>query len=132
LRCCRVGCSTPVFCDEIHNAARAGDFAKTKKLLKENPNLVASKDNENWNAFALGGGVWAQKVSGLLLAYKANINAKDDIGLTPLHRAAIYDHKILVKLLLANKAEVNDRADNGFTPLHYAAINGHSTWWKCF
>jgi ankyrin repeat protein len=40
-----LACSTPAFCGEIHEAAKAGDLAKVKALLKDNPELVSSKDN---------------------------------------------------------------------------------------
>jgi ankyrin repeat protein len=40
-----LACSTPAFCGEIHDATKAGNLAKAKALLKENPNLVLSKDN---------------------------------------------------------------------------------------
>ena len=36
--------SSLAFCGEIHDAAKAGDLAKVKALLKENPNLVLSKE----------------------------------------------------------------------------------------
>ena len=55
----------------------------------------------------------------LLLANKAEVNAKDNGSLTPLHCAALEGHKDVVELLLANKAEVNAKDNNGATPLHY-------------
>ena len=47
--------SSLAFCGEIHDAAKAGDLEKVKALLKDNPDLVFSKDNERRDAFALGG-----------------------------------------------------------------------------
>ena len=38
--------SSLAFCGEIHDAARNGDLAKVKALLKENPDLVSSKDDD--------------------------------------------------------------------------------------
>ncbi len=43
----------------------------------------------------------------MLLANKAEVNAKDNSGATPLHYAAAEGHKDVAELLLANKAEVN-------------------------
>ena len=43
----------------------------------------------------------------LLLANKADVNAKDNDGSTPLHWAALDGHKDVAELLLANKADVN-------------------------
>ena len=64
-------------------------------------------------------------VAELLLANKAEVNAKDDDGHTPLHAAAFNGRRDVAELLLANKAEVNARDDDGATPLHYAARQGH-------
>jgi ankyrin repeat protein len=56
------------------------------------------------------------------LANKADVNAKDNYGATPLHYAA---NKDMTELLLANKADVNARGNDGWTPLHEAAMSGH-------
>ena len=61
----------------------------------------------------------------LLLAHKANVNARDNRGLTPLHLAADPGHKDVVEVLLANGAEINSKADDGETPLNIAAGENH-------
>uniref|UniRef100_A0A672JKQ9 Serine/threonine-protein phosphatase 6 regulatory ankyrin repeat subunit C-like n=1 Tax=Salarias fasciatus TaxID=181472 RepID=A0A672JKQ9_SALFA len=53
----------------------------------------------------------------------ANVNAKDQGSLTPLHRAAASRNERAVELLLKEKAEVNARDKFGHTPLHMAAAN---------
>ena len=48
----------PALCGEIHDAAQSGDLAKVKALLKDNPDLVSSKDNNGGTPLhmaALGG-----------------------------------------------------------------------------
>jgi ankyrin repeat protein len=55
------------------------------------------------------------------LAAGADVNAKNDYGSTPLHRAAITE---IAELLIAKGADVNAKMDNGLTPLHYAAVEG--------
>jgi ankyrin repeat protein len=61
----------------------------------------------------------------LLLANKAEVNAKNNLGSTPLHCAASLGHKDVAELLLANKAEVNVKENNGDTPLQAAEAFGH-------
>ncbi len=63
-------------------------------------------------------------VAELLLANKANVNAKDENGDTPLLFAARNGHADVVELLLDNKADVNLKNKLGETPLHAAAGHG--------
>jgi cytohesin len=51
----------------------------------------------------------------------ADVNAANDYGDTPLHRAAYLGLTEKVRLLLKNNADVSRRASRGETALHYAA-----------
>jgi len=46
--------------------------------------------------------------------------AKTNRGHTPLHNAALYNHKGVAELLIANGADVNAKDAYGFTPLDEA------------
>ena len=59
------------------------------------------------------------------LASGADVNAKDDEGISLLHYAVFNGHKEITELLIAKGADVNGRRVKGgseWTPLHHAAI----------
>ena len=123
--CCLTGCGrkshapTAAEISEIHNAAKGGDLATVKEMLKDNPDLVSSRDTNGYPPLHWAAFKDRKDVVALLLANKADINAKDDVGLTALHLAAIAEHKDMVELLLANKADVNAKDNSGMTPLSW-------------
>ena len=55
----------------------------------------------------------------------ANVNERDEFGLTPLHIAAYMGDLDLVKVLVEHGADVNSRGRGGITPLHLATFNGN-------
>ena len=56
----------------------------------------------------------------------ADVNAKNNDGLTPLHWASSNEHIEIVKLLLEHGADVNAKNDDGYTPLYWASRKGHT------
>jgi len=60
-----------------------------------------------------------------LLAKGADVNAKNEDGVTPLYAAAALGQKEIVEMLLANKADVNVKDNDGTTPLRLAVMMGH-------
>jgi ankyrin repeat protein len=116
--------SSLAFCGEIHEAANAGDLAKVKALLKDNPDLVSSKDSYGLTPLHYAAWQGHKEVAELLLIAKADINAKANDGRTPLHVAAYWGQKDVAALLLVNQADVNAKDEGGWTPLHYAAWGG--------
>ncbi len=58
------------------------------------------------------------------IAAGADLDAKMQGGYTPLHLAAIYDHKEIAEILIAEGADVNVKNKRNMTPLHQAARSG--------
>ncbi|WP_353275377.1 ankyrin repeat domain-containing protein [Wolbachia endosymbiont (group A) of Pipizella viduata] len=56
---------------------------------------------------------------------KAQVNATDNSGNTPLHWAALNGEKDVVKALLGEGANVDAKDNRGWNPLHLAAENYH-------
>ncbi len=110
---------------EAEDAFLTGDLEKVKSLLKDNPDLVSSKTAIGATPLSLT--VWRghKDVAELLLANKADVNAKDDRGNTPLHGVAESDYMAendrmaVAELLLTNGANVN-ATQSGETPLAMA------------
>ncbi|MGA9669286.1 MAG: ankyrin repeat domain-containing protein [Terracidiphilus sp.] len=114
------------FCGPIHAAARDGDLKTVESLLKEHPDLVSSKD-EKYGQTPLHIAAFSDHadVAKLLIADKADVNAKANNGSTPLHLAAAKGNKDMVELLLASGADVNAVDHDGWSPLHSATTWGH-------
>jgi ankyrin repeat protein len=60
----------------------------------------------------------------VLLEFDADVNAKDDVGGTPLHTAVVLNHLDIAKRLLKYNADVNAKDHDKRTPLHFAAMRG--------
>lgn len=61
-----------------------------------------------------------------LISSGADVNAKNEDGLTPIYSAIKYGQKAVVELLISHEADVNAKTENGETPLHYSARQGHA------
>ena len=60
-----------------------------------------------------------------LIHYDANINVRNEFGITSLHYAALAGNNNMVGILLDLGANVNEGDKWSYMPLHYAAANGH-------
>ena len=74
--------------------------------------------------FLLISGFGRKDVVEHLLECGANVHARDDGGLIPLHNACSFGHAEVVQLLLRHGADPNARDNWNYTPLHEAAIKG--------
>jgi ankyrin repeat protein len=125
-----LACGARAFGGDIHDAAASGDLAKVQALLKDNPSLVFSKDDDGLTPLHWAAVMGHKDVAELLVADKADVNARDDDRLTPLHMTAgLPDqagggYKEVAELLLAHNAEVGAKDHEGKTPLHRVADNG--------
>jgi uncharacterized protein len=117
--------SSIALCGEIHEAITKNDSAKVKELLKNDPNLVFSKDEDGFTPLHLAAANGHTGIVEFLLTTRAEVNSKDNAGSTPLHQAAAGQHNDIVELLLAQKADVDATDKHGLTPLHYAALSNN-------
>jgi hypothetical protein len=111
----------------LHEAAMNGKLEKAKALIKANPDLVNSQASYGKvTPLQLAAQYGHRDVAELVLANKADVEAKSYGGWTALLNAVHGGHKDMVELLLTNKADVNYKEDAGRTPLQVAAENGYT------
>jgi ankyrin repeat protein len=113
--------------EALRNAVRSGDLAQVEAILKDNPDLIHSKDLQYRATLLHGASSLANiELVKCLLENGAAIDAQDRWGFTALAWAAAWDREAVVKLLLAHEAAI-DLPDNfGRTPLHLAVHRGYA------
>lgn len=116
--------SASAMCQQINKAVKDNNLPEVRQLLKNDPNLVASRDENGFTPLHLAAANGYESMVEFLLSTKADVNAKDNAGSTPLHQAAAADgeHRDIVELLLTHKADVNAADKQSLTPLHYALL----------
>ncbi|HVM61981.1 MAG TPA: ankyrin repeat domain-containing protein [Verrucomicrobiae bacterium] len=111
----------------LHEAALNGKLEKARALIEQHPELVNSQNSyDGQTPLHLAVEYGHKDVAELLLANKADVEAKAHGDWTPLLNAVFGGHKDLVELLLAHKADVNVEDNSGRTPLQVAAENGYT------
>ena len=99
------------------------EIASLLLARKADPNIP---DGSTWGAAPLHYALTQPSIVELLLAAKAEVNARTKIGETPLHWAAGAGLKAAAELLLAHGADPNARASDDVTPLHLAVLGNHA------
>ena len=100
----------------LHDAVAHGRFFKTRKLLAEGADVRVRDEDGNTPLHYAKSFVLAQ----LLFDHKAQVNAQNKYGITPLHVAVVRGKPSLVRKLLSMGAEVNLPDNHDVTPLHLA------------
>lgn len=107
--------------EQMHLAMWPGDAEKVLTLVEKHPDLVFSKSITGDTPLDEAAYYGDTAIVKLLLANKADIEAKEMHGETPLFGSAMNGYVGATELLLNSGAEVNVKDDNGDTPLLRAA-----------
>ncbi len=107
--------------EPIHEACGAGDLARARALLLDNPRLLLAKDDRlgatplHWAA-AGGHGALVKYLVGL----RAPLETRNKAGWTPLHEAARRGDSAVVQTLLEAGADAVARSPQGESPRQLA------------
>jgi ankyrin repeat protein len=82
---------------------------------------------KGWPILSIASLLGEEQIVKQLLAKKVDVNARDQLANTALHRAASKEQTKVMGLLLAAGAKVDARNKNGETPLYLAARAGRAT-----
>jgi len=108
----------------IYEAAEAGDLSRVRALLAVDPKLAKRRDpKHSLSLLHVAAARNDIPLANLLVVHGADINAVDPTtGRTPLHLAALLDHRQFIRFLLAHGANRQVLDDGGHTPLDVAEM----------
>lgn len=104
----------------FHDAVHEGNVAEVRAMLKTNPALATSEDEYRFQPIHLMDMYFEPDILDLLLTAGADINARNDEGVTLLH---IITDPDAVSVLVEKGADIEARDTNGWTPLIMQANN---------
>lgn len=107
--------------NDIFNVARSGSIADAKALMKNNPDIINTINEEGYSPLILACYKGNLEVAEFLIKNVKDINYTSAMG-TALMAATVKKQTRLVQLLLENKANPNSTDANGTTALIYASI----------
>lgn len=105
---------------KFHDAVQIGDVETVKAMLSAEPAFATSTDEHKFQPIHLLDMYFDPEILKLLLSNGADINAKNDDGITLLHIIADPE---AVSVIVANGGDIEARDTNGRTPLIEQADN---------
>ncbi len=113
--------------NDFLKAAENGDLAKLKKMVEAMPEIIKTRDKDEWTALMYAARFGKVKAVEYLLSKGSNVEEVDGEWQTALHHAAFSGRKDVCELLLKKGAKVNARTRGAVTPRSLAESNGHES-----
>lgn len=108
---------------ELIDAIEHNNIDGVRRVIQQDSSVVRSPYGMfNFSFLHSASALGCKQIVEELLANKADVNAKDIMGCTPLHFACKNNHPDVVKLLLAKGAMLDARGPDGSLPIHVAAV----------
>ncbi len=108
----------------------ANDTAGFKASVVSTEDANAMRDDNNKTILMYASWVGNSEAVEYLISKKADVNAQDSIGATPLHLAIWKGHNAIAVILLQHGASPNAMSKDGMTPLDIAMMQGNQTIMK--
>ncbi|MCW7471565.1 ankyrin repeat domain-containing protein [Leptospira kanakyensis] len=105
---------------DLTKVVKAGDWTATQDFLEINRDSVNSINDSGGRAIHEAAFLGDAKQTKLLIKFKADVNAKDKLGMTPLHIVSSKGYTDCLKILLDAGALPNETDNKGKLPIHYA------------
>lgn len=111
---------------ELHEASAAGQFAKVKELVEQDPALAKSFSPDGFPVLALAAVFGHADIAKYLHENGADVNSisTNSTGYTALTGAVASGHAAIVNWLISCGANVNHRYGQAYSPLLTAAADG--------
>ncbi|MFZ5952186.1 MAG: ankyrin repeat domain-containing protein [Candidatus Rifleibacteriota bacterium] len=113
--------------NDFLKAAENGDLAKLKKMVEAMPEIIKTRDKDEWTALMYAARFGKVKAVEYLLTKGASVEETDGEGQTALHHAAWSGRKDVCEFLVKKGAKVNARTRGAVTPRRLAESNGHES-----
>lgn len=107
--------------EDLYEAAEIDDFTAVKRVLQADPSLIHGKDEYEFSVLHGAVSTDNEEMVEYLIRQGADIHARNEDGITPLH-IALYPE--IASLLVRHGADVNAAAEDGSTPLHTQVSDG--------
>lgn len=111
--------------DQFVKAAGEGRLLQMMKFLRSNTDMDLQDSKGDTALCKASAGGYHEICRKLVIGHRANPNARDSQGKTPIHYAAAGGHERLVELFVHNEADVQVVDNDGWSPLHHAAESGN-------
>ncbi|WP_264686104.1 ankyrin repeat domain-containing protein [Wolbachia endosymbiont (group B) of Polyommatus icarus] len=113
--------------EQLFDAVRRNNLSEVKNLLSMGAD-VNIRDRRGWAPLHYASDNDNKlDTSRAILNRNANIEAKTNIGETPLHIANAYGQLKIIELLIDKRANIEAKTNDGLTPLHVAIQHNNTT-----